>query len=819
MSDPAARAEPTPENTQFGEGGEDYTSSSITVLRGLEAVRKRPGMYIGDTDDGSGLHHMAFEIIDNAVDEAQAGFASRCDVVLNGDGSVTVRDDGRGIPTDIHPEEGVSAAEVVLTRLHAGGKFNQNSYKVSGGLHGVGAAVVNALSEWMEVRIWRNGTEHFIRFEHGETVQPLKVVGTSDKHNGTEVTFKPSSGTFTKVEYEFAILERRLRELAFLNSGLAISLKDDRHVPAQEIFFQFKGGLVAFVEWLDQGKEPLFRPPVSLVTKETEGIRVELAMWWNNTPREVALCFTNNIPQRDGGTHQAGFRQALTRVVMKYAEDLAKKEKVELIGDDMREGLTAVLSVKVPDPKFSSQTKDKLVSSEVTPVVHMAVADALTHWFETHPKEAKIVIEQVVLSAAARKAAQLARDKVGRKNALEFSTLPGKLADCQEKDPSKCELFLVEGDSAGGSAKQGRNRVFQAILPLKGKILNVERARLDKMLSSAEIGTLITALGTGIGSGEPAKGGFDANKLRYHRIVIMTDADVDGSHIRTLLLTFFFRQMPELIERGHLYIAQPPLYRAKRGNDERYLKDDLALENFLLEKALAGARLRLADGREAAGEELRTEVELLREIAMRVRRLAANVPAEIVEQAALAGALTLDETRALAAGQALAARLDALALPSERGWIASTGPEGLQVARTVRGVAERHALNASALRSADARWLDERRAILLSEFGNGATLLLDSSEQAVGGPMSALDRILAQGRRGLSIQRFKGLGEMNPEQLWKTTLDPNIRTLLKVQVTDVEDAETVFSTLMGDVVEPRRDFIVTNALKVANLDI
>ena len=828
MSDPGDSAQTppgtppgnTPENSQFGEGGEDYTSSSITVLRGLEAVRKRPGMYIGDTDDGSGLHHMAFEIIDNAVDEAQAGFASRCDVVLNGDGSVTVRDDGRGIPTDIHHEEGVSAAEVVLTRLHAGGKFNQNSYKVSGGLHGVGAAVVNALSEWMEVRIWRNGTEHFIRFEHGETVQPLKVVGPSDKHNGTEVTFKPSSGTFTKVEYDFAILERRLRELAFLNSGLAISLKDDRHVPAQEIFFQFRGGLVAFVEWLDQGKEPLFRPPISLIAnKEAEGIRVELAMWWNNTPREVALCFTNNIPQRDGGTHQAGFRQALTRVVMKYAEDLAKKEKVELIGDDMREGLTAVISVKVPDPKFSSQTKDKLVSSEVTPVVHMAVADALTHWFETHPKEAKVVLEQVVLSAAARKAAQLARDKVGRKNALEFSTLPGKLADCQEKDPSKCELFLVEGDSAGGSAKQGRNRVFQAILPLKGKILNVERARLDKMLSSAEIGTLITALGTGIGSGEPSKGGFVPNKLRYHRIVIMTDADVDGSHIRTLLLTFFFRQMPELIDRGHLYIAQPPLYRAKRGNDERYLKDDLALENFLLEKALAGARLRLGDGREAAGEELRTEVELLREIAMRVRRLAANVPAEIVEQAALAGALTLDENRALAAGQALAARLDALALPSERGWIASTGPEGLQVARTVRGVAEKHALNASALRSADARWLDERRAILLTEFGNGATLLLDSTELAVGGPMSALDRILAQGRRGLSIQRFKGLGEMNPEQLWKTTLDPNIRTLLKVQVTDVEDAETVFSTLMGDVVEPRRDFIVTNALKVANLDI
>ena len=820
MSDPAARAEPIPENTQFGEGGEDYNSSSITVLRGLEAVRKRPGMYIGDTDDGSGLHHMAFEIIDNAVDEAQAGFASRCDVVLNGDGSVTVRDDGRGIPTDIHHEEGVSAAEVVLTRLHAGGKFNQNSYKVSGGLHGVGAAVVNALSEWMEVRIWRNGTEHFIRFEHGETVQPLRVVGPSDQHNGTEVTFKPSSGTFTKVEYDFAILERRLRELAFLNSMLAISLRDDRHVPVKEIFFQFKGGLVAFVEWLDQGKEPLFKPPISLIAaKEAEGIRVELAMWWNTTPREVALCFTNNIPQRDGGAHQAGFRQALTRVVLKYAEDLAKKEKVELIGDDMREGLTAVLSVKVPDPKFSSQTKDKLVSSEVTPIVHIAVADALTHWFETHPKEAKLVIEQVVLSAAARKAAQLARDKVGRKNALDISTLPGKLADCQEKDPSKCELFLVEGDSAGGSAKQGRNRVFQAILPLKGKILNVERARLDKMLSSAEIGTLITALGTGIGSGEPSKGGFDANKLRYHRIVIMTDADVDGSHIRTLLLTFFFRQMPELIDRGHLYIAQPPLYRAKRGNDERYLKDDLALENFLLEKALAGARLRLGDGREVVGVELRTEVDLLREIAQRVRRLAANVPAEIVEQAAVAGALTLDENRALAAGQVLAARLDAAALPSERGWIASTGPDGLQVARMVRGVHERHALNASALRSADARWLDERRQILHNEFANGAVLLLDSTEAAVTGPMSALDRILAQGRRGLTIQRFKGLGEMNPDQLWKTTLDPTIRTLLKVQVTDVEDAETVFSTLIGDVVEPRRDFIVTNALKVANLDV
>ena len=826
MSDAAARAEsaPTPPEVPQGLNGDgaDYNSASITVLRGLEAVRKRPGMYIGDTDDGSGLHHMAFEIIDNAVDEAQAGYATRVEVALNGDGSVTVRDDGRGIPTDIHAEEGVSAAEVVLTRLHAGGKFNQNSYKVSGGLHGVGAAVVNALSEWMEVRIWRGGLEHFIRFEHGETVQPLRVVGPSDERGGTEVTFKPSSGTFTRTEYDFAVLERRLRELAFLNSGLAIALRDDRHVPAQEAFFQFKGGLTAFVEWLDQGKEPLFRPPISVVSKEQEGIRVELAMWWNTSPRELALCFTNNIPQRDGGTHQAGLRQALTRVVMRYAEELARKEKVELAGEDMREGLTCVLSVKVPDPKFSSQTKDKLVSSEVQPVVQAAVADALSHWFETHPKEAKTVLEQVVLAAAARKAAQLAREKVGRKNALDISTLPGKLADCQERDPTRCELFLVEGDSAGGSAKQGRNRVFQAILPLKGKILNVERARVDKMLSSAEIGTLITALGTGIGPGEPAKGGFDAGKLRYHRVVIMTDADVDGSHIRTLLLTFFFRQMPELIERGHLFIAQPPLYRAKRGGDERYLKDDRALEDFLLEKALAGAALRLADGREVSGEALRAEVEVLRETARRVRRLAAaGVPAEIVEQAAVAGALTADPGRATAAAARLVERLNALAAPAERHWNALPADGGgLQLWRQVRGVMERHALTAAALRSAEGRWLDERREVLAAEFaGVGAALLLDGAEAPVLGPVAALDRILAQGRKGLAIQRFKGLGEMNPEQLWKTTLDPAARTLLKVRVEDVEDAEQIFSTLMGDVVEPRRDFIVTNALKVANLDV
>jgi len=818
MSD-AARAAHVAEVAAAGADGA-YDSGSITVLRGLEAVRKRPGMYIGDTDDGSGLHHMAFEIIDNAVDEAQAGYATTCTAVLNGDGSVTVTDDGRGIPTDIHAEEGVSAAEVVLTRLHAGGKFNQNSYKVSGGLHGVGAAVVNALSEWMEVRIWRGGQEHRIRFEHGDTVRPLEVVGPSDHPTGTEVTFKPSAETFTRTEFEFAILEKRLRELAFLNSGLKIHLRDERHTPVQEASFHYEGGLVAFVEWMDAAEDPLFKPPVAFASKEVNGIRVEMAMWWNRSPRERTLCFTNNIPQRDGGTHQAGFRQALTRVVTKYAADLAKKEKVELTGDDMREGLSCILSVKVPDPKFSSQTKDKLVSSEVQPVVQVAVADALSHWFETHPKEARLVLDQVVLSAVARRAAQAAREKVGRKNALDISTLPGKLADCQEKDPGKSELFLVEGDSAGGSAKQGRNRANQAILPLKGKILNVERARMDKMLSSAEVGTLITALGAGIGTRDPDRPNmpfFDPDKLRYHRVVIMTDADVDGSHIRTLLLTFFFRQMPELIERGYLYIAQPPLYRAKRGNEERYLKDDRALEEFLLEKALAGARIAYADGREIAGAGLRAAVEELRAASRRIRRLAANVPSEIVEQAAVAGAMGAEpHPEAL---PRLVDRLNALAPPAERGWKATLDEEGLRVFRQVRGVTESHRLDPVALRSAEARWLEERREALLADFGEAATLHFEAQQGTARGPMAALERILGQGRRGLTVQRFKGLGEMNPDQLWKTTLDPEARTLLRVAVEDADDAGRVFSTLMGDVVEPRRDFIVGNALKVANLDV
>lgn len=797
-----------------------YDAASISVLKGLDAVRKRPGMYIGDTDDGSGLHHMAFEIIDNAVDEAQAGFATKVELTLNGDGSVMVRDDGRGIPTDIHPEEGVSATEVVLTRLHAGGKFNQNSYKVSGGLHGVGAAVVNALSEWMEVRIWRNGLEHFIRFRNGEPETPLAVIGPSDHPTGTEVTFKPSPATFTMTEFDYALLERRLRELAFLNSGLSIVLNDERHAPPQRTEMRYDGGLTAFVGWLDRAKTTVFTPPISLTTADDQqGIRVEFALSWNDSFHETMLCFTNNILQRDGGTHLAGFRQALTRVVTRYAESMGKKENLNLVGEDMREGMTAVLSVKVPDPKFSSQTKDKLVSSEVQPVVQAATADAIGHWFETHPREARTIIQKVMDAAAAREAARRARELTRRKGILDVSTLPGKLADCQERDPARAEIFIVEGDSAGGSAKQGRDRKFQAILPLKGKILNVERARFDRMLSSAEIGTLITALGTGIGRGEPEQGGFDISKLRYHRIVIMTDADVDGSHIRTLLLTFFFRQMPALIERGHLFIAQPPLYRAKRGNEERYLKDDPALEQYLLDKALAEARLTYAGGRTLAGADLAEEAIFLRETWLRVRRLAVAAPQSLLEQGAIAGALTPSPERAASAAQHLAARLDAVSAPSERGWIVSADVNGLTLGRTVRGVAEKYTLDAAALRSAEARWLAERAEALASRYSEPARLRFEKEEVALAGPSSAFDRILAQGRRGLAIQRFKGLGEMNPEQLWQTTLDPAARTLLQVKVGDIEDAALLFSTLMGDVVEPRREFIVGNALKVANLDV
>ena len=796
-----------------------YDAASISVLKGLDAVRKRPGMYIGDTDDGSGLHHMGFEIIDNAVDEAQAGYANHVVAILNGDGSMTVRDDGRGIPTDIHAEEGISAAEVVLTKLHAGGKFNQNSYKVSGGLHGVGAAVVNALSEWMEVRIWRNGAEYFIRFQHGETQAPLALVGPSDHPTGTEVTFKPSAGTFTHVDFDYAVFERRLRELAFLNSGLAITLRDERHEPFQEAKFHYQGGVSEFAIWLDRAKTSVLASPITSIGEAKEhGIRVEFAVTWNDSYHETMLCFTNNITQRDGGTHLAGFRAALTRVVSKYAQGMSKKDNLEFSGEDMREGLTAVLSVKVPDPKFSSQTKDKLISSEVQPVVQAAVADALSHWFETHPKEAKGIVQKVMDAAAAREAARKARELTRRKGVLDISSLPGKLADCQERDPAKSELFLVEGDSAGGSAKQGRDRKYQAILPLKGKILNVERARFDKMLGSQEIGTLITALGTGIGRGEPEQGGFDEFKLRYHRIVIMTDADVDGSHIRTLLLTFFYRQMPQLIEHGYLYIAQPPLYRAKRGNDQRYLKDDDALEAFLLDRALAEASLTAANGTVLTGDDLRQEMTWIGQTVHRLKALSNLLPVTYLEQMAITGLMATDALGRPERDQALAARLNAYSAPTERGWVVTSDATGVTLGRMVRGVAERYTVDAAVLRTTEARYLAERGARLAELFGTDATLSIDGPAKPIHGPAALWELMLNYGRRGLTISRFKGLGEMNPEELWKTTLDPEVRRLLQVKIADAEDTDQIFSTLMGDVVEPRRDFIVTNALKVANLD-
>jgi DNA gyrase subunit B len=797
-----------------------YDAASISVLKGLEAVRKRPGMYIGDTDDGSGLHHMAFEIIDNAVDEAQAGYATRCELTLNGDGSVTVRDDGRGIPTDLHAEEGVSAAEVVLTRLHAGGKFNQNSYKVSGGLHGVGAAVVNALSEWMEVRIWRNGLEHFIRFEHGDTTEPLRVIGPSGKPGGTEVTFKPSTGTFTKTEFDFAVLERRMRELAFLNSGLCIVLRDERHAPTQETVFRYDGGLVAFVRWLDRSKTPVLAEPISVTTEESQvGIRVEFAVSWNDSFHETMLCFTNNIPQRDGGTHLAGFRQALTRVVTKYAEGMGKKENLALVGDDMREGMTAVLSVKVPDPKFSSQTKDKLVSSEVQPVVQAAVADTIGHWFETHPREAKSIIQKVMDAASAREAARKARELTRRKGVLDVSTLPGKLADCQERDPAKSEIFIVEGDSAGGSAKQGRNRAYQAILPIKGKILNVERARIDKMLSSAEIGTLVTAVGTSIGEE------FDVGKCRYHKIIIMTDADVDGSHIRTLLLTFFYRQMRPLIDAGYVYIAQPPLYRSKRGNSEVYLKDERALENYLIEGGIDGMVLTVgSDGSQRAGADLREIVEKARLAKGLITPLARRVGSrDAVEQAVILGALDpellSDQAKAKATAEYIAKRLNALSPEHDRGWTGTANLDGLMFERKLRGETDRAVIDQVVINSVEARRLVETAAEFQKLYGRFAKLKAGEREVDITGPTRLIDAVLEIGKKGIAINRYKGLGEMNPEQLWETTLDPEARRLLQVKVNDSAEANGIFETLMGDVVEPRRDFIQDNALKVANLDV
>lgn len=796
----------------------DYGADSIKVLKGLDAVRKRPGMYIGDTDDGSGLHHMVYEAVDNGIDEALAGHATEVSVTLNPDGSCTVRDNGRGIPTAMHAE-GVSTAEVVMTQLHAGGKFDQNSYKVSGGLHGVGISVVNALSTWLRLRIWRDGKEHFIEFRDGETVAPLAVVGDANGQKGTEVTFLPSPQTFTMVEFDFATLEHRLRELAFLNSGVSVVLTDARHAVEKREEMKYEGGVEAFVQFLDRNKSPLIPKPV-MIRAEREGITVECAMWWNDAYHENVLCFTNNIPQRDGGTHLAGFRGALTRQVTQYAETLgtSKKEKVALTGDDCREGLTAVLSVKVPDPKFSSQTKDKLVSSEVRPVVENVVNQALQDWFEIHPSEAKVIVGKVVEAAAAREAARKARDLTRRKGALDISSLPGKLADCQERDPAKSELFIVEGDSAGGSAKQGRNREFQAVLPLRGKILNVERARFDKMLGSQEIGTLITALGTGIGRDE-----FNADKLRYHKIIIMTDADVDGAHIRTLLLTFFFRQMPELIERGYIYIAQPPLYKVNRGKSEQYLKDERALEDYLIATGVEEAVLKLASGEERAGEDLRKLVEEARTVRNILTGLHSRYSRQVVEQAAILGVLNADifgnAEMAKAAAPFIAKRLNVLAEETERGWDGEfSEQDGFVFSRTVRGVKSVAIIDHALLGSAEARKLDEHAVSLQKVYERPGNLRRKDESWPIYGPIGLFEAITGAGRKGVSMQRYKGLGEMNPEQLWETTLDVNARSLLQVRIKEVDEANVLFDQLMGDVVEPRRQFIQDNALS-ASVDV
>jgi DNA gyrase subunit B len=802
----------------------EYGASAIKVLKGLDAVRKRPGMYIGDTDDGSGLHHMVYEVVDNAVDEALAGHANRIDVELNPDGSCTVRDNGRGIPTDIHKEEGVSAAEVIMTQLHAGGKFEQNAYKVSGGLHGVGVSVVNALSEFLDLRIWREGKEHYMQFRNGEPQAPLKIVGDAPNDNGkprrgTEVTFLPSPVTFTKTEFDYATLEHRLRELAFLNSGVTIALTDKRGVEVKEALLHYEGGLKAFVQYLDRAKNALIPAPI-MIESERDGMTVEIALTWNDSYHESTLAFTNNIPQRDGGTHLAGFRAGLTRVVTKYADEMpsAKKDKVALTGDDCREGLTCVLSVKVPDPKFSSQTKDKLVSSEVRPVVEGALIDQLGAWFEQHPAEAKTVVGKVVEAAAAREAARKARELTRRKGVLDGASLPGKLADCQERDPSKCEIFIVEGDSAGGSAKQARNRANQAVLPLRGKILNIERARFDKMLSSDSIVSLITALGTGIGPEE-----FNPDKLRYHKIIIMTDADVDGAHIRTLLLTFFYRQMPELIERGHVFIAQPPLYKASRAKSERYLKDEAELENYLIDEGAAGAAFTLHTGETVTGADFAMLVGSARGAVAALDGFPRHYPRFVLEQAAIAGALNpeilSDAGRANQAARYIAQRLDTLSEEFERGWHGEPTPDGgLKFWREVRGVRETVAIDGALISSADARKLDKMAGELQQTYLHAGSLKRKDETREIRSPSELLNAVFEWGRKGLGLQRYKGLGEMNPEQLWETTLDENARSLLLVKVQHADEAGELFAKLMGDVVEPRREFIQDNAL-AASVDI
>jgi DNA gyrase subunit B len=794
-----------------GNGAAEYGAESIKVLKGLDAVRKRPGMYIGDTDDGSGLHHMVYEVVDNAIDETLAGYASRVEVILNADGSCTVTDDGRGIPTDIHEGEGVSAAEVIMTQLHAGGKFDQNSYKVSGGLHGVGVSVVNALSDFLKLKIHRNGQVHEMEFRRGDAVSPLKITGVSPKREngefltGTEVTFLPSTETFSFIDFDLKTLEHRLRELAFLNSGVTIWLKDHRGADPFEEVMSYEGGIEAFVRHLDKAKTPLVKQPI-VVRGRKDNVELDLALWWNDSYHENVLCFTNNIPQRDGGTHLAAFRSALTRIITGYAESsgTAKREKVSVTGEDAREGLTCVLSVKVPDPKFSSQTKDKLVSSEVRPAVENLVSEGLSTWFEEHPNEARLIVQKIAEAAAARDAARKARELTRRKSALDITSLPGKLADCQEKDPAKSEIFLVEGDSAGGSAKQARNRENQAILPLRGKILNVERARFDKMLSSDQVGTLITALGAGIGRDD-----FDIEKLRYHKIVIMTDADVDGAHIRTLLLTFFYRQMPEVIERGYLYIAQPPLYKAAKGKSSRYLKDDSELESYLVDEGTDGATLDLPSGERLAGQDLLALVNTSRGAKANVERLATRAPSFAIEQAALAG-LFIDGGGDPAAA---ARRLDLYAEEGDGAWSGERGEQNSYVfSRVRRGVSERIVLDDILLHAADARRLAERARDLAEVFSGVATFTRRDKTTTVRGPLDLVNAVMDAGRQGLKIQRYKGLGEMNPDQLWETTLDADARTLLQVKVHHTEDADGLFARLMGDVVEPRREFIQENAL-------
>ena len=799
------------------QSSEDYGADSIKVLKGLEAVRKRPGMYIGDTDDGSGLHHMVYEVVDNGIDEALAGHADYVHVKIHADSSVSVRDNGRGIPVGMHEEEGVSAAEVIMTQLHAGGKFDSNSYKVSGGLHGVGVSVVNALSVWLELKVWRDGKVHKARFEHGETTEHLEVIGEAEGETGTEVRFLGSTDTFSNLEYNFDTLERRLRELAFLNSGVRIILEDERPAEPLKTELFYDGGVKEFVKYLDRSKTGMMPEPIYVVG-ERDDIGIEAALWWNDSYHENVLPFTNNIPQRDGGTHLAGFRGALTRTLQKYAADsgIAKKEKINFTGDDAREGLTCVLSVKVPDPKFSSQTKDKLVSSEVRPAVEGLLGEKLGEWFEENPNEAKMIVSKIMEAAMAREAARKARELTRRKTAMDVNFLAGKLKDCSEKDPSKTEVFLVEGDSAGGSAQTGRDRQTQAILPLRGKILNVERARFDRMLSSQEIGNLVMALGTGIGRDE-----FNIDKLRYHKIVIMTDADVDGAHIRTLLLTFFYRQMPELIEGGYLYIAQPPLYKVARGKSEVYLKDQAALDDYLIQQGVDGAVLKLGNGSEMAGADLVRVVEEARQLRRVIDAFPTHYPRHILEQAAIAGAFTPGAVDADLQGVAdkVAQRLDLIALEYERGWQGRiTQDHGIRLARILRGVEEVRTLDGPMLRSGEARRTGSFTQSLQEVYGSAATLIRKDRTQIIHGPLDLLKAILEEGERGLTLQRYKGLGEMNPDQLWETTLDPDARTLLQVKVDDMAEADDLFTKLMGDVVEPRREFIQKNALSVENLD-